>query len=140
MPRILITGANSFVGNNIICCSKYRDLEEISLLDKKPEEINFKGIDVVIHLAAIVHQSKKIKEAEYFKINRDLCFRVAESAKKSGVNQFIFLSTVKVYGDNLPDSGTLNEDSPCLPADSYGKSKREAELLLRQIEDTGFIE
>lgn len=139
MARILITGADSFVGKNFIFYSKYKDVKEISLFDNKPEDINFKGIDVVIHLAAIVHQSKRIHENEYFKINRDLSISVAECAKRAGVNQFIFLSTFKVYGNIIPNSVILNENSLCLPTDSYGKSKYEAELALSHLEDTNFI-
>jgi len=78
MTKVLITGANSFVGNNFLKFSRYRGTEEVSLLDKTPENIEFGKYDVVLHLAAIVHQSKKIAESEYFRINRDLCLRVAQ--------------------------------------------------------------
>ena len=139
MPKILITGANSFVGRNYIINSKYRNVEEISLFDCKPEDINFSYYDTVIHLVAIVHQSKRIHEEQYYKINRDLCLSVAEYAKKAGVKQFVFLSTVKVYGEFIPNSGAWHEDSPCIPEDSYGKSKYEAELALKQMENNDFI-
>lgn len=138
MSRILITGANSFVGSNFIRFSKYRDVEEVSLLANKPEDINFSQFDVVLHLVAIVHQSKEIHENEYYKINRDLCIEVAEQAKKAGVKQFIFLSTVKVYGEFIPESEAWNENSICIPDDAYGKSKYEAELELKKMEDAGF--
>jgi nucleoside-diphosphate-sugar epimerase len=89
-------------------------------------------------LAAIVHQSTRIPESEYFKVNRDLCIQVAKGAKKGGVKQFIFLSTFKVYGNIIPNSGVFNEVSPCSPTDSYGRSKHEAELALQQMEDSTF--
>lgn len=139
MPKILITGANSFVGKSYINNSINRNVEEISLFDNKPEDINFTGYDVVIHLVAIVHQSKGIPEKEYFRINRDLCLNVAEYAKKASIKQFIFLSTVKVYGKFIPNSNPWHEDSLCIPEDSYGKSKYEAEIALRQMEDANFI-
>jgi nucleoside-diphosphate-sugar epimerase len=139
MTKILITGSNSFVGKSIIEYSKNRDISEISLIDNKPEEINFKDIEIVIHLAAIVHQYKKTPENEYYQVNRDLTLRVAECSKKGGVKQFIFLSTFKVYGDIIPPDMILNENSPCFPADAYGKSKREAELGLIKLEESSFI-
>jgi nucleoside-diphosphate-sugar epimerase len=139
MAKILITGANSFVGSNFIDNSMNKDVHEISLFDRNPEEINFNCYDIVIHLVAIVHQSKRIHENQYYKINRDLCLSVAEYAKKARVKQFIFLSTVKVYGEFIPNSGPWNEDSLCIPEDSYGKSKYEAELALRKMEDPGFV-
>ncbi len=138
MKKILITGANSFVGTNYIKFSLNKDISEISLFENHPDEIDFTTYDVVIHLVAIVHQSEQIQEAEYFRINRDLCLKVAERAKKGGVKQFIFLSTVKVYGEYNPVSGPWNEDSVCIPEDAYGKSKYEAEIALRKMEAKGF--
>jgi nucleoside-diphosphate-sugar epimerase len=138
LNRILITGTNSFVGTNFRRFSKYSDIDEVSLLETKPENIDFKGYDVVLHLAAIVHQSKKISEEKYFSINRDLCLKVAEQAKKGKVKHFIFLSTLKVYGDFASGNEIWNEDSICIPGDSYGKSKLEAEIGLRKLENSDF--
>ena len=116
----------------------FKDVEQISLIENKPEEIDFSGFDVVLHLAAIVHQSKKIPEAEYFRVNRDLCLRIAELSKKAGIKQFIYLSTLKVYGDNVKGSELRNENSECFPDDFYGKSKFEAELGLQKLDDADF--
>ncbi len=137
--KILITGANSFLGRNFIRHSRFNQIDEVSLIENKPEDVNFSRFDVVIHLAALVHQSKKTPEFLYFRINRDLCLKVAENAKKSGVRQFIFLSSVKVYGDQDYNSGIITEESPCHPTDSYGKSKFEAETGLRLLETDKFI-
>jgi UDP-glucose 4-epimerase len=138
MNRILVTGADSFIGTNFRNYSENQKIKEISLFENKPEEIDFSEFDVVLHLAAIVHQSKKIEEQEYFLINRDLCIKVAEHAKRAGVKQFVFLSTVKVYGKYTPGSYPWNEDSACYPEDAYGKSKYEAELALRNLDDSKF--
>jgi nucleoside-diphosphate-sugar epimerase len=138
MTKVLITGSNSFVGTNFRRFSQYNDIAEVSLLNNRPEDIEFNKYDIVLHLTAIVHQSKKIKEQEYYLINRDLCLRVAELARRAGVKQFIFLSTVKVYGKFVQGYDPWNEDSDCHPEDAYGKSKYEAELALRKLEDSGF--
>ncbi|MGA2406177.1 MAG: NAD-dependent epimerase/dehydratase family protein [Bacteroidales bacterium] len=138
MTKILITGADSFVGTNFRKFSKYKDIEEISLYKNKPEDIDFCKYDVVLHLAAIVHQTKKIPENIYFNINRDLCLQVAEQAKKAGIKQFVFLSSLKVYGEFIPDSELRSEDSKCFPDNAYGKSKYEAEIGLRKLEDDHF--
>jgi nucleoside-diphosphate-sugar epimerase len=58
MVRILITGANSFIGTNFRKYSNNPDIREISLRENNPESIDFSEVDVVLHLAAIVHQSK----------------------------------------------------------------------------------
>jgi len=136
--KILITGTDSFVGRNFIKYSKYKDIEEISLFTNKPEDVNFGKYNIVIHLVAIVHQKTTIPEDQYFIINRDLCLKVAELAKQAGVKQFVFLSTVKVYGKFVAGSEPWNEKSLCLPDDAYGKSKYEAELALRKLEDNSF--
>jgi nucleoside-diphosphate-sugar epimerase len=139
MTKILIVGSQSFIGKNFLTYSKFRDVDEVSLIERRPEDIDFRGIDAVIHLAAIVHQFKKTPESEYYKINRDLCLKVAENAKKNGVKQFVFLSTFKVYGELIPPPVVLDENSPCQPIDAYGKSKYEAELGLKKLEDAGFV-
>ena len=139
MIKILITGANSFVGKNFIKNSKYQTIEEVSLIENSIEKIDFSSFDVVLHVAAIVHQSKKISEMEYFKVNRDLCIDVAKKAKNSGVGHFIFISTVKVYGEYSPSKGTWNENAVCEPDDPYGQSKYAAEQGLKELGDKNFI-
>lgn len=139
MTKILITGANSFVGTNLRRFSQFKDIDEISLHENKPEDIDFNKYQVIVHVAAIVHQSKKISESEYFQVNCDLCLRTAESAKKAGITQFVFLSTLKVYGDLVNNSELRNENSRCIPDDAYGKSKYEAEIGLKNLEDPTFI-
>jgi nucleoside-diphosphate-sugar epimerase len=138
MARVLITGANSFIGTNFRKISENQNIEEISLKEIRPAEIDFSNFDVVLHLAAIVHQSRKIDAGKYFYVNRDLCIRVAELAKSAGVKQFIFLSSVKVYGRYIPGSDPWNEDSECNPDDPYGISKYQAELALKKLDNNEF--
>lgn len=138
MVNVLITGANSFVGKNYIACSPQNKVAEISLFDINPTYIDFTGYDVVLHLAAIVHQSKAISESEYYRVNCYLTIEVAKHAKKNGVKQFVFLSTVKVYGEFNPKSGPWTETSTCQPDDPYGKSKYEAERKLLKLADKDF--
>jgi UDP-glucose 4-epimerase len=138
MKNVLITGANSFIGRNFIKFSINKYVDEISLIDNKAENIDFSKYDVVLHLAAIVHQSKKISDNEYYSVNRDLCVEVAEAARKGGVKQFVFLSTLKVYGNNASEREKRNEESDCDPDDPYGRSKLEAEIGLKQLETEFF--
>ena len=138
MVKVLITGTNSFVGTNFRKFSKFKDSEEISLHKNNPEDIDFSKYDVVLHLAAIVHQSGRIDETEYFRVNRDLCLEVALASKKAGIRQFVFLSTLKVYGTLTSGSDPRNELSVCTPDDSYGRSKYAAECGLKKLEDKDF--
>ena len=140
---VMITGASGFIGSNFI--KRYEDdynIIPVDLLNIKPEDLNFDGIDTVLHLAALVHQMKGAPREKYFEINTELTRRMAENAKKNGVKHFVFYSTVKVYGydgDLYNHDFILNEDSSCKPSnDPYGESKLEAENILRQMEDENF--
>ena len=139
MARILITGTKSFIGTNFRKFSKYKEVDEISLRENLPESIDFSGFDSVLHLAAIVHRSNNTPASEYFRVNRDLTIRMAEQARAAGVRQFIFLSTVKVYGKWIQGTEPWNENSICFPDDPYGESKFEAEIALRLLGTQEFI-
>jgi nucleoside-diphosphate-sugar epimerase len=139
MTKILVTGANSFIGSNFRKFSKFKDVQERSVFNYKSGDIDFSSFDVVLHLAAIVHQSGKISEQEYFFVNRDLCLLIAENAKREGIKHFVFLSTIKVYGNSKFNIELLDEDSVCKPDDSYGRSKFEAETGLLKLADANFI-
>jgi nucleoside-diphosphate-sugar epimerase len=138
MPRILITGTNSFIGTNFCKTTRFEDHTEISLRKNEISEIDFSKFDVILHLAAIVHQSKITDSKKYYKVNKDLPVILALKAKNAGVRQFIFLSTIKVYGKHQKNSEPWNENSPCYPDDAYGKSKYEAEIELKKLECSSF--
>lgn len=140
---LMITGASGFIGSNFI--ERYKDkynIIPVDLLKIKPEEIDFRGVDTVLHLAALVHQMKGAPREKYFEVNTELTRRVAEEAKKQGVRHFVFYSTVKVYGydgDLYNHKLILNEESECKPInDPYGESKWEAEKILRRLENDNF--
>ena len=88
---LMITGASGFIGSNFI--EKYREeynIIPIDLLQIKPEEIDYTGVDTILHLAALVHQMNGAPREKYFEINTELTRRVAEEAKKQGVKHFVF--------------------------------------------------
>lgn len=141
---LMITGASGFIGTNFI--ERYKDkynMVPVDLLKIKPEEIEFKNVDTVLHLAALVHQMNGAPREKYFEINTELTRKIAEAAKKNKVKQFVFYSTVKVYGydgDLYNHNFVLNEYSKCNPVnDPYGESKWEAEKILSEIESDNFI-
>lgn len=133
---ILVTGETGFIAHNFIRLTVFRNCRKTSLRNKNVLDLDLTGIDVVLHLAALVHDEKGDEES-YSNINRNLTVNLAEIAKKSGVRHFIFMSTAKVYGDGSDDV-VYTENSECNPTDFYGKSKLEAELLLRELNDENF--
>src|SRR5699024_7985821 len=132
MKNILITGVNSYVGNSLADWlsqwpEKYK-VDKISLRDGSWEEKDFSTYDTIVHVAGIEHQKETKKNRDlYFKVNRDLTYQVAQKAKREKVNQFIFLSSMSVYG---LIEGVINERTPLRPNTCYGKSKLEAENLI----------
>jgi UDP-glucose 4-epimerase len=138
MKKILITGANSYIGTSFKkWVSQYPDkysVDMIGLRDDNWREKSFEGYDVVFHTAAIVHVKEK-DTAKYFVINRDLTVELADKAKQENVKQFIFLSTMGVYGT---ESGYITTDTLPAPKTPYAKSKYEAEQLLKEIQSDNF--
>lgn len=139
MRRILIIGADSFIGKHFLKSSSVFEVEEYDILNKGLELLEFNNVDVAFHVAAIVHQDRSISDDVYLSVNRDLAYKVALKAKEAGVKQFVFMSTVKVYGENSSIEHPWTEKSPCKPEDAYGKSKLAAEELISNLEDDNFI-
>ena len=137
MTNILITGSNGFIGNYFI--SKYKDIYNIkkfSFLKDDFTSICLKDIDVVFHLSALVHQMGGASEEEYERVNVTQTVELAKKAKESGVRQFVFMSTVKVYGEE--NDVPYTEMTTCKPEDAYGKSKLKAENELKKLESDDF--
>jgi UDP-glucose 4-epimerase len=136
--ELLITGSSGFVGTNFIKQNPDISIQEVDLLTKKVDDINFYGVDSILHLAALVHQMKGAPEEQYFKINRDLALEIAIKAKTQGVKHFVLMSTAKVFGESTTNKPSWDENSECFPQDAYGKSKFEAEKLILGLQDDNF--
>lgn len=159
--NILVTGATGFVGHRL--CAKLLaegwavrgtllpdeslaalppDIEPAIIEPLGPEthwQHALEGIDTVIHLAARVHimdDPASDPLTEFKKVNTEGTARLAAEAARCGVKRLVFISSIKVNGEETDTPYT--EESPAKPADPYGISKWEAEQALRQIEaETG---
>ncbi|MBS1565911.1 MAG: NAD-dependent epimerase/dehydratase family protein [Bacteroidetes bacterium] len=98
--------------------------------------MDLSGIDVILHLAGKAHQMEPIEDKIYFDVNYELTRELALRAREQGVKQFIYISSTKVYGDDIKE--TLNESSPCHPDDAYGASKLKAEEFVLSLNAPGF--
>lgn len=92
------------------------------------------GADAIVHLAARVHVMRETAAdplAEFRRANVDVTRVLGEEAAAAGVSHLVFASTVKAVGEETMTPWT--EDTPPQPADPYGRSKLEAERLLREL-------
>ena len=144
MKRILITGANSYIGVNVenwlTKCSEKYSVETIDLIKASWREKDFSVYDVVYHVAGIAHsdngKTSPEKEKLYRSINTDLTIDVAKKAAAEGVKPFIFMSSAIVYGDSAPLGKTkiIKADTQPTPNNCYSDSKWQAELGLKEVE------
>ena len=163
MKKILVTGANGFVGQrlcaflakrNYVVKAAVRDdsievyespqvekiiigaLENPGFLTESGGAEIFSDVGTVVHLASRVHMMHETSQdplAEYRKVNVEATRRLAQSAAKSGVRRFVYLSSVKVNGEYTVAEKKFNELDFPDPQDAYGQSKWEAEQVLHEI-------
>lgn len=140
MKRILITGANSYIGESVRdYLMTLPDLYDVQIKDTigwNPKESDFKGFDVVFNVAGIAHiKETKQNRNLYYLINRDLSVSIAKSAKEAGVKQLILLSTMSVYG--LVE-GYIDKHTDPHPINAYGDSKLQADVAISELCDDSF--
>jgi nucleoside-diphosphate-sugar epimerase len=148
MKRILITGANSYIGTSV---EKYLaqwpekyHVDTIDMIDDSWREHSFTDYDSVFHVAGIAHiNTKKLNSSareRYWAVNALLPVEVAQKAKAANVRQFIFLSSMSVYGEEggLKLPVVITKTTPVNPRDIYGASKAKAEEGLISLQSQSF--
>jgi nucleoside-diphosphate-sugar epimerase len=152
---LLVSGADGFVGRQL-CAELFRqgqsvraavrsttshveNTETVSIGDINGETNWTKalpGIKVVVHLAAATHNLKDNAAVDALhKINVDGTWNFARQASDSGVQRFIFISSIKVNGESTPLGRSFTAEDRPAPIDAYGISKLEAEDCLRRLAD-----
>lgn len=156
---MLVTGASGFVGRALLERLRHEDCEvvaavrtagtlqttigltevavgDLTLFDDWARLLQ--GVDVVVHLAARVHQMNEDQaqaDERYRLANVEVTRRLADAAQQTGVTRFLFVSSIKVNGEG--GTKTIRADDQPLPSDAYARSKCEAEALLRSLTATG---
>lgn len=150
--KYLVTGANGFLGKHICQYLESQNIDHRAvtrsghgnqfstgdLTQFTNWKDLFNDVTVVIHAAAKAHdmsQASGLNEV-YQAVNFDLTVKLAENAKLHGVKKFIFISTIKVNGENTVDHPFQADDSPN-PIDPYGISKFQAEQALLKMNEPG---
>ena len=149
MKKVLITGANSYIGTSFNKYAKQNygsefQVETVDMIDGSWREKDFSGFDVVFHVAGIAHAdvgnvSEEVKK-KYYAVNTDLAIETAKKAKADGVSQFVFMSSAIVYGDSAPAGKVkrITRDTEPQPANFYGDSKWQADKGVRELADENF--
>ena len=138
---VLVTGATGFVGCKLVDALG----DPATMLSVRSESDSWaeplRNRRCVVHLAARVHvMNDTVAEplAEFRKANVDITLALANKAAQAGVKRFIFMSSVKVNGEQTHPGHPFRTDDIPAPQDPYGISKMEAEVGLRKIaEQTG---
>ncbi len=139
--RILIIGKDSYIGNHIDdWLTRYgHHVSQLDVLTNEWKTFDYSSFDVIVHVAGIVHQPNCQDWELYKRVNTDMPIQIATMAKKQGVKQYVFFSTMGVYGVGKRLFPTVVDENTPLQADGmYGKSKLLAEEGLSKLQDKTF--
>jgi len=150
MKKVLITGANSYIGvsfENYVKehYSSELSIDTVDMIDGSWRNKDFSSYDIVYHVAGLAHAdvgkvSDEVK-AKYYAINTDLAIETANKAKQDGVRHFVFMSSAIIYGDSAPYGQVkrITADTEPHPANFYGDSKWQADKGVRELADDSFV-
>lgn len=147
----LVTGANGFIGSTLMATLTQEGFAVRGIVRKLALEnciaigdINanthwkevLTDVDTIIHTAARVHiMDNKDQDAlaTFRKINVDGTLNLAQQAAEKGVKRFIYLSSIKVNGEQTPPNSPFTTNHLPAPQEPYAQSKYEAESQLKQL-------
>lgn len=157
--KILITGSTGFLGKFLCQYLSVRDysviahtrapqafsqsnIENINFdLNQNLEESDINGVQVIIHCAGRAHVMNETAASPldaYRQINVEGTLNLAKKAVQSGVKRFIYLSSIKVNGEEATQQKPFTAEDSINIDDPYGLSKYEAEQALKQLaQETG---
>lgn len=139
--KVLIVGKDSYIGNHIdewLKKHKHK-VTQLDVLNDSWREYDYSSFDSIIHVAGIVHQPNCQDWELYKRVNADMPVEIAKMAKEHGVKQYVFFSTMGVYGVGKKlKPNIIDENTPLNASGMYSRSKLMAEEGLKKLEDDNF--
>ncbi|MDP6869827.1 MAG: NAD-dependent epimerase/dehydratase family protein [Candidatus Poseidoniaceae archaeon] len=144
MVSVLVTGGSGFIGTHL-CSYLHQNGYDVISLDNnhtgaKPwecvladirDQLQFDGIDVIIHLAAQISVAASVEDPDHtLSVNIDGTKSVISAAELSGVKRILFASSAAIYGDS--EEIPIKESNPLIPQSPYAVSKIVGEELCLQ--------
>lgn len=139
--KILIIGKNSYIGNHIDdwLTKRGHEVTQLDVLTDEWKLFDYSPYEAIVHVAGIVHRPDCNDWELYKRVNTDMPIAIATMAKKAGVKQYVFFSTMGVYGlGKKLGLNVVDAKTPLKSESMYGRSKLMAEKGLRALEDVDF--
>lgn len=144
MKKILVLGENSYIGNSFQAYVEENypgkiQVHRVSLRGQDWKKADWTGYDSILNVTGKAHADigglTEEEKREYYAVNCELACAAAEKAIESGAGQYIYLSSIIVYGDSSNAGGLVHITKKTVPAPSnfYGDSKWQAEQKLTEL-------
>jgi len=134
--NILITGQNGYIARCLHAhlLAGRHDARLVDVRSDAWRHMDFSNYDSIVHLAGIVHNSSAAP-ADFKRVNVELTAALAQKSYDENVPQFIFVSTMAVYGKDyaFTPMNEITAQTPLMPKTFYGKSKLSAEAEVTKI-------
>ncbi|MEQ8182878.1 UDP-glucose 4-epimerase family protein [Marinobacter salarius] len=152
MSKVMATGATGFIGSGLVKRLTGRGVQVVApVRSQAASDIGpvvgdidgytdwrgtLQNVNAVVHSAARAHVMRDGATdplAEFRKVNVEGTLNLARQAVEAGVKRFVYLSSIKVNGEQTSKGSSFSEEDTPAPEDSYGISKMEAEQALREL-------
>lgn len=142
--QVFITGQTSYIGSTLAQYLESLPSIQVRYNTAQVEqyaEVDFREVDVIVHTMELTHRNQdEFLASQYQQVNCDFTVEMAKKAKEQGVQQFVFMSSIAIFGckSHMQRKVVIDEETFPIPTTAYGKSKRAAERQLAQLEDNHF--